>query len=159
YRLNVLSINLPPLRERREDIPLLIDAFIEEFNAKYDKQAKAVDDAALKILMAYPWPGNIRELRNTIERAVIACNTALLDRSCLPPNFAAPAAPSAGSGDSMQVTIGTQLREAEKQLILQTLAAANNNKTRAAEILGISLKTLQNKLHRYHQPPGAPPQG
>jgi len=152
YRLNVFTIHLPPLRERPDDIPLLVEAFIEEFNAKYDRQIKAADEAVLKALQGHSWPGNVRELRNTIERAVVACAADLLGPGCLSPSFAQPLPPARGAGaGGLQVAIGSRLRDVERELILETLAAANNNKTRAAETLGISLKTLQNKLHRYGQ--------
>lgn len=147
YRLNVFHLSLPPLRDRREDIPLLIQAFIEEFNAKYEKRVKAVDEAALRILLGHPWPGNVRELRNTIERAVIACEADLIAPKYLPPELASTTRDE--SPDSITLPLGITLEEVEKALILKTLASVNQNKTRAAEILGISLKTLHNKLHRY----------
>ena len=147
YRLNVVSIHLPPLRERREDVPLLIQAFIEEFNGKYERQIRSVDETVQQNLLAHAWPGNVRELRNTLERAVITCETDLIAARHLPPGFAA-----AGRGeDASAVTLplGITVDEAEKTLILKTLASVGNNKARASEILGISLKTLHNKLHRY----------
>ena len=150
YRLNVVSLALPPLRDRREDIPLLVQAFLEEFNAKYDKRITSVDEPALEILMAHAWPGNVRELRNCIERATIVCGGSLIGPTHLPsarrparrrrPPRAAP---------TVAFAVGTNLEEAERVLILMTLAAARNNKTHAAQILGISLKTLHNKLRRY----------
>ena len=148
YRLNVLQIPLPPLRERREDIPLLVQSFFEEFNAKYEKHIRAVDDEVQQILMQHPWPGNIRELRNTLERAVILCEGDLIAPRHLPPGFTAPIAPAAPT-NAVSFLIGTTVEEAEKQLILRTLASVGNNKARAASILGISIKTLHNKLHRY----------
>jgi DNA-binding NtrC family response regulator len=160
YRLNVVSLALPPLREHREDIPLLIQAFVEEFNAKYDKRIGGVDEAARAALETAPWPGNVRELRNTIERAVIVCADQriglqhLVDLSRRGGPDAAAALPrdlSAAPGDALAVPIGTSLEEAEKQLILRTLASQDNNKTRAAQVLGISLKTLHNKLKAYGQ--------
>jgi DNA-binding NtrC family response regulator len=147
YRLNVFSISLPPLRERRDDIPLLVQAFIEELNTKYEKGIKAVDDGALRMLTRLPWPGNVRELRNVIERAVIACKTDVITAKHLPAGHVTKARDE-GPG-ALAVPVGVTLEEAEKTLIRRTLAAVNNNKTRAAEILGISLKTLHNKLHRY----------
>ena len=163
YRLNVVSLALPPLREHREDIPLLVEAFIAEFNAKYDKSIGGVDPAAETALEAAAWPGNVRELKNTLERAVIVSSSqriALRDLSELParagtdagPGQSHGAPPSAAPGaaaDSLALAIGTSLEEAEKQLILRTLAAQDNNKTRAAQVLGISLKTLHNKLKAY----------
>jgi len=161
YRLNVVSLVLPPLRDRREDIPLLTQAFIEEFNAKYDKRIGGVDEGAQAALEMAPWPGNVRELRNTLERAVIVCGDQRLGLKHLSdlsgsagPRAAVPlhGHPSMPSGNDLAVPIGTSLDEAEKQLILRTLAAQDNNKTRAAQVLGISLKTLHNKLKVYGGP-------
>ena len=163
YRLNVVSLALPPLREHREDIPLLIEAFIAEFNAKYDKRIGGVDAAAEMALEAAPWPGNVRELRNSLERAVIVCSEQRIGLEHLselparegpdtvsgPPHGAPAQALPAGSESPLAVPIGTSLEEAEKQLILRTLASQDNNKTRAAQVLGISLKTLHNKLKAY----------
>jgi len=146
YRLNVFTLSLPPLRERTEDIPLLMQAFIEEFNLKYERRVKAVDDAALGIMLGHPWPGNVRELRNVMERAIIACTTELITPKHLP-NLAI--APREKNSHAISAPVGTTVEEAEKQLILKTLASVNNNKTKAAEILGIGLKTLHNKLNRY----------
>ncbi|MEE8152408.1 MAG: sigma-54 dependent transcriptional regulator [candidate division NC10 bacterium] len=147
YRLNVFNLSLPPLRERREDIPLLVQAFIEELNTKYEKQIKSVDEATLRLFSRYPWPGNVRELRNTIERAVIACQTELISPKHLPSNLAGKARDE--SPDFVNIPVGISLEKAEKDLILRTLASVNNNKTKTAEILGVSLKTLHNKLRRY----------
>ena len=147
YRLNVLTIALPPLRDRGEDIPLLIQAFLEEFNGKYQKRIRSVDEAAQQILLGHTWPGNVRELRNTIERAAITCEGDLITPAHLPPNFARPT--RAESPDAIILPLGTTVEEAERTLILKTLASVDQNKTRASEILGISLKTLHNKLHRY----------
>jgi len=150
YRLNVVSIPVPPLRERREDIPLLIEAFIEEFNAKYDKRIRSVDETARAALAAHVWPGNVRELRNTIERAVIVCASELITLGDLPPASASRTGePVADVPDSIAFAVGTSLDHAEKGLILKTLARNGNNKTQTAQILGISLKTLHNKLRRY----------
>jgi DNA-binding NtrC family response regulator len=151
YRLNVVTIQLPPLRERREDIPLLIQAFVEEFGAKYDKRIVSVDEAARQTLMAHAWPGNIRELRNTIERAAIVCDGELIRLEHLPAPTPARLTEREGTDDPNAVvfTIGTNLDEVERGMILRTLAANGNNKTVTAQVLGISLKTLHNKLRRY----------
>jgi len=150
YRLNVMSLAMPPLRDRREDVPLLIQAFLEEFNAKYDKRITSVDEEALEILMAHAWPGNVRELRNCMERATIVCEGNLIGPAHLPssPTTRAAPPPQAG-GATVAFAVGTNLEEAERVLIVRTLAAAGNNKTQAAHTLGISLKTLHNKLRRY----------
>jgi DNA-binding NtrC family response regulator len=150
YRLNVVSLPMPTLRERPEDIPILIQALVEEFNAKYDKRIRSVDDDVLRVLMAHSWPGNVRELRNTLERAAIVCDGELIAAKHLPPEpTVRPEADVLESPDTVSFRIGTNLDEAEKQLILRTLTAHGNNKTRTAEILGISLKTLHNKLKSY----------
>ena len=150
YRLNVVHIALPALRQRREDIPLLIDAFVEEFAAKYDKPIRAVADPVKESLVAQPWPGNVRELRNTIERAAIVCDGELITAPHLPPAPAGRRGGGESTGpDTITFTVGTNLDDAEKGIILKTLAGSNNNKTQAAQVLGISLKTLHNKLRRY----------
>src|SRR6266508_3901562 len=151
YRLNVFSILLPPLRARKEDIPVLIEAVIEEFSAKYEKRVKAVDEETLTVLMAHPWPGNVRELRNTIARAVIASAGELIDSSCLTFSPLPCTAVPEPAGGTVTLAPGTPLRDIEREVILRTRAAVNNNKTRAAEVLGISQKTLHNKLQRYRQ--------
>jgi DNA-binding NtrC family response regulator len=145
YRLNVFAIDLPPLRARREDIPLLVQTFLTEFNRTNAKSIRAVDQEAMYILERYPWPGNIRELRNVIERATILAESEFIEPRHLPPTLI-----SRGEASLPTLTIGpgTTVDEAERRLILLTLDHTRNNKTRAAEILGISLKTLHNKLNR-----------
>ncbi len=147
YRLNVFTLALPPLREHKEDVPLLVQAFLEEFNGKYEKRIKSVDGATLQTFLSHPWPGNVRELRNAIERAVIICNVDLIAPGHLPKDLTQTA--GSESADSVTFAVGATVEEAEKALILKTLASVNNNKARAAAILGISVKTLHNKLHRY----------
>ena len=145
YRLNVFAIDLPPLRARREDIPLLVQTFLTEFNRTNAKSIRGVDQEAMYILERYPWPGNIRELRNVIERATILAESEFIEPRHLPPTLI-----SRGEASLPTLTIGpgTTVDEAERRLILLTLDHTRNNKTRAAEILGISLKTLHNKLNR-----------
>jgi len=150
YRLNVVSVPLPPLRARREDVPLLVQAFLEEFNAKYDKRLRSVDNAVLERLMNHTWPGNVRELRNVLERAVIVADGELVTASHLLPLAGdGRAAAPAPAGDGVTIPLGTTLDETERQLILRTLEAQGHNKTQTARVLGISLKTLHNKLRRY----------
>jgi DNA-binding NtrC family response regulator len=150
YRLNVFTLAVPPLRQRAEDIPLLVTGFIEEFNAKYDKRITGVDDTTLKILMSHAWPGNVRELRNVVERAFIACEGDVITAKVLPGTSpVAPVASWSGDADMLTAPIGLPLREVEKQFVLRTLAAESNNKTRAADRLGISTKTLHNMLQRW----------
>lgn len=150
YRLNVFTIELPPLRERLDDIPLLVQAFLDEFNAVHRKAVRAVAPDALKALEAHTWPGNVRELRNVIERATILAEGEFIERRHLPPTLGA----AAGPPRTLTIAPGTTVEEAERQLIFLTLDYTGQNKTRAAELLGISLKTLHNKLHRFRAEEG-----
>jgi transcriptional regulator with PAS, ATPase and Fis domain len=149
YRLNVFTIELPPLRDRKEDLPLLTQAFIEEFNLRDRRQVRAVAPEAMKLLELYDWPGNVRELHNVIERATILARGDFIEPQHLPRLGASSPRP-AESPQPVGVTItpGMTVDEAERRLIVATLDAAGGNKTRAAEMLGISLKTLHNKLNR-----------
>jgi DNA-binding NtrC family response regulator len=148
YRLNVFTLAVPPLRERVEDIPFLVTGFIEEFNAKYDKRVTRVDGTTLEILMSHAWPGNVRELRNVVERAFIACEGDVIVPR-LPLGISSPVAAWHVAPDTLTFEVGLPLREVEKQFVLRTLAAENNNKTRAALRLEISTKTLHNMLRRW----------
>jgi len=149
YRLNVFPITLPPLRERREDIPALCTTLLAALNRKHGCRVTHVSQEALDCLAEYPWPGNVRELRNVLERAVILAAEGPIAKVHLgPPVTGAP--PAVGSAETgVVLKVGTTVEEAEKALILQTLAYTRNNKTRAAEILGLSVKTLFNKLREY----------
>jgi transcriptional regulator with PAS, ATPase and Fis domain len=152
YRLNVFNIAMPPLREHMEDLPAMVEAMVSEMNEKHGRRVPGVSPSMLERLQAHSWPGNARELRNTIERAVVLCQDgALLDASHLPQEFGKDQTPGtpALDGNSITVRVGTTVDEVERLLILRTLEAAGQNKTRAAEILGISLKTLHNKLKEY----------
>ena len=155
YRLNVFAVAMPPLRQRKEDIPLLVEAFVEEFNAKYDKRVKGLDDPALQALMQWSWPGNVRELRNVIERATVTCPADIVTRDQLPLASTAPRAATPAAGEpvhdegSVVIPLGTTLDDAERDLLLRTLARHEGNKTRAADVLGITPKTLRSKLARY----------
>jgi len=149
YRLNVFTIALPPLRERLEDLPELVQVFIEVFAERHGRAVKGVDETALAVLRQHHWPGNVRELENVIERAVILCPGDLIGAQHLPVPLAPPSPALAAVGAGVALPVGTTVEEAERQLILRTLEHTQNNKARAAEILGISLKTLHNKLHRY----------
>jgi len=146
YRLNVFELKLPPLRDRKDDLPLLIQGFINEFNSRNQRSVVSVEPRAMALLQAYSWPGNVRELRNIIERATIVAEGRFIEVADLPPLQAGDdrGAPSQASG----LTAGTTVAEVERQLILLTLQHTGGNKTRAAEMLGISLKTLHNKLNR-----------
>jgi DNA-binding NtrC family response regulator len=145
YRLNVFSIALPPLRERKEDLPLLTQAFIGEFAERNGRPVKAVSGEAMRKLEQYHWPGNVRELRNVIERATILAEGEFIEPKHLPPLGVTPVTPVQGG---MTLEAGITVEEAERRLIVLTLEHTRDNKTRAAEILGISLKTLHNKLNR-----------
>src|SRR5215467_14197185 len=150
YRLNVFNIHMPTLREHREDIPDLVHSLLAEMSAKHSRRVATVSEAVLNAFKNYTWPGNVRELRNTLERAVIVCEGPIVETKHLPPGFGqAPVRPSVDDADSIRVGVGTTVGEAERLLIIKTLESTNNNKTRAAEILGISLKTLHNKLKEY----------
>jgi transcriptional regulator with PAS, ATPase and Fis domain len=147
YRLNVFPITLPPLRERREDIPALCAALLADLNQKHGCRITDVSQEALDRLSSYPWPGNVRELRNVLERAVILAGDGTIAKTHLgPPLVEATAAPPQAANEEMNVvlSVGTTVEQAEKALIYRTLAYTKNNKTRAAEILGVSVKTLFN---------------
>ena len=146
YRLNVFNIRLPPLRDRKDDIPLLAQAFIKEFNARNGRSVAGLTDTAMQVIERYDWPGNVRELRNVMERSTIVASGALVDVAELPPLANPPAVPRSVAGGGL--TPGTTVDQAERQLIEVTLQHTGGNKTRAAEMLGISLKTLHNKLNR-----------
>ena len=146
FRLAVFHLPLAPLKERREDIPLLVQHFIERFSKEGGaKRVEGISQAALRILCDAAWPGNIRELRNTIERAVIMCSGGLIDVEHLPPDLVV------GGGETayFKLPYGLALREIEKEYILASLNRMQNNKARTAQALGISEKTLYNKLSRY----------
>jgi DNA-binding NtrC family response regulator len=155
YRLNVFTIELPPLRERKEDVALLVQAFLNEFNARNGKAVKGVDQDAMRLLENYGWPGNIRELRNVIERATILAGGDLIEPVHLPPTLTH--AKKDDPAATVLLTPGMTVDEAETRLIRLTLEHTRENKTRAAEILGISLKTLHNKLNRLKAQEAATP--
>ena len=149
FRLNVFHINLPPLREHKEDIPLLVEHILRDVNSKHGKHVRGIGAEVLDIFMSHTWPGNIRELRNILERACIMCEKELITRSCLPEEFGRTAAKGPSDLSSIKFPVGTTVDAMERELILQTLSATGNNKTRAADLLAISLKTLHNKLKEY----------
>ncbi|MDO8957128.1 MAG: sigma-54 dependent transcriptional regulator [Deltaproteobacteria bacterium] len=147
YRLNVVPITLPPLRERKEDIPALAQHFFEVYRDKNQKELKDISNKTMDLLSRYDWPGNIRELENCLERAVIMARGELIAPVDLPPSIQNL---PAGKGDSeILFPAGISLQEAEKALILKTLEDAGGNRSRAAEILGINRRTLQMKLKEY----------
>jgi len=149
FRLNVFHIHLPPLREHKDDLPALVESLLKDINQKHGRQVTGVGTEVLELFKSYPWPGNIRELRNVLERAAIAADRGPIGRQHLAAEFG-----HAPVGDNLELSglrfpVGTTVEAAERELILQTLEATNQNKTRAAELLGISLKTLHNKLKEY----------
>ena len=145
YRLNVFAMKLPPLRDRKEDLSLLVQSFLAEFNARNGKSVAGVDQQTMRILDSYSWPGNVRELRNVIERATILAKGEFIEAANLPPSLFESGAKSALT---LSLAPGVTVDEAERRLILMTLQHTHDNKTKAAEILGISLKTLHNKLNK-----------
>ena len=149
YRLAVFQINLPPLRRRRGDIPLLAQAFVGESNDRHQCEVEGLRDEALAALRVYNWPGNVRELRNVIERSVIVAGRGLIERSHLPPFLRDETAGDTEDGEVIRVPVGTSARKAEKRLILETLKHVNYNKAEAARRLGLDVKTIRNKLARY----------
>ena len=149
FRLNVFHINLPPLREHKEDISLLVEHILRDINAKHGKSVKGIGAEVMDIFMSHTWPGNIRELRNVLERSAIMCEKDLITRACLPGEFGKTSAKGPSDLGGIRFPIGTTVDAMERELILQTLNATGNNKTRAADLLGISLKTLHNKLKEY----------
>jgi len=150
YRLNVFNIHMPPLRDHKEDLPDLVTALLRDMNEKHGRHVAGVSEPVMASFAAHAWPGNVRELRNTLERAIIVCDGAMIEPRHLPPGFGTvvPRSP-VQEANAVRLGVGTTVDEAERLLILKTLEATHNNKTRAAEILGISLKTLHNKLKEY----------
>jgi DNA-binding NtrC family response regulator len=148
YRLNVIAIELPPLRKRKEDIPLLAQHLVTQLAAKHNRPAPFLTPAAIEILTSHSWPGNVRELRNVLERAVIICAGEELERHHFAPGFFDQRSQVRGT-DTVSFPVGTPLDDIERTVILRTLRKTDNNKTRAAELLRISLKTLHNKLRLY----------
>src|SRR5580693_831245 len=149
FRLNVFHIHLPALRDRKEDLPPLVEHILRDLNAKHSRQVRGVNAEVSELFHNYAWPGNVRELRNVLERAVIVCDRDLIGRGHLPTDFGRTHATAASELSSLRFPIGTTVDAMERELIVQTLQATGNNKTRAAELLGVSLKTLHNKLKEY----------
>jgi two-component system response regulator HydG len=144
YRLKVVRIELPPLRDRREDIPLFVDAFLKEHSQVHGRPVQGVAPDVMERLMAYPWPGNVRELKNVLEAMVVTTRNAVLQYEDLPPELAAHKETAA----RLQVPVGATLDDIEREMIRRTMAKCQDNRTRAAKMLGVSLRTLQRKLKR-----------
>ncbi|MBI4622503.1 MAG: sigma-54-dependent Fis family transcriptional regulator [Verrucomicrobia bacterium] len=145
YRLQIVPIGLPPLRERAEDIPLLIDSFLEHFAAKHKRRRKQLAPEAMQLCQRFPWPGNVRQLRNVMERLVITCASATIVAEDLPDFLTA----HDRTMPAFTIRPGMTLAEAEKLLIRQTLTHATSNREEAARLLGISRRSLQYKLKQY----------
>lgn len=150
YRLNVFSIHLPSLSDRKEDLPLLAQHLVTQLAAKHNRPARFLSPSALHALQFHAWPGNVRELRNVIERAVIICSGEQVERHHFAP-YPIEQRERLRNEDTLSLPVGTPLEEVERQMIMRTLQKTKNNKTRAAELLGISLKTLHNKLNLYRE--------
>ncbi len=158
FRLQVFAIELPPLRERRDDIPMLVQHFVDKLAAETGKRVQGVTPAALAALQGHPWPGNVRELRNAVERAMILCDGEVIGPEHLPPDVV----PARRAEGSLRVPLGATLDQVERRYILASLERHGGNKARTAASLGISEKTLYNKLRRYaaearareEEPPG-----
>src|SRR5215471_8965101 len=154
WRLNVLSLKLPPLRERQEDLPLLIDWFVQEFSRELGLKVTAVAPDARRLLTAHDWPGNVRELENTLQRAMILCDSTSLQVRDLPPRIRGDQTDGApGSRDADRLTLGEAVRRAtervERNLIQAALAEHRGNRSAAADGLGVNRKTLFNKMRLY----------
>lgn len=153
YRLRVIPLTIPPLRERPDDIPLLVDHFLAKYGASGEAPLPRFDPAAMQILASWPWPGNVRELENAVERAMLLRIGPLIEPSLLLLDGQNSAQATAAAAD----LVGLTVRELEERLIQQTLRHVNQNRTHAAEMLGISIRTLRNKLREYRQEGEAPP--
>ncbi len=145
FRLNVVHIDVPPLRERKEDIPLLISHFLETLSKKNNKKVEGISAQARKALFAYSWPGNIRELQNAIEAGLVMCHGKTIELEDLPENVKV-----AEREDILSIKLGCSLEEVEKELITRTIGYCGGNKTKAATVLGIGRKTLHRKLLEYN---------
>jgi DNA-binding NtrC family response regulator len=145
YRLNVIPLRMPPLRDRTEDIPLMVQSFLREFALKHGREPQDVSRQAMQLLRLYAWPGNIRQLRNVLERLMITVRERVVEPAHLPDEIQA----SKEHIRTVLVTLGTTLEEIEREVIRRTLAEITNHREKAAKILGISLRTLQYKIKEY----------
>ena len=148
YRLNVFTVRLPALKDRKEDLPLLAQHLVTHLAEKHGRPARFLSPGAMHALQFHAWPGNVRELRNVIERAVVVCSGEQIERHHFAP-YPIEQRERLRAEDTISLPVGTPLDEVERQMIMRTLKKTGNNKTRAAQLLGISLKTLHNKLNLY----------
>ena len=149
YRLNVITLNVPPLRERREDVRVLAQHFLRVYAAKNNRRLDGFTDEAIRRLEAYAWPGNVRELENVIERGVVLARGAQMDLADLPEEIAGATPLPEGV---LSVRIGTPLAEVEQRLLEETLRVTKGNKTLTARLLGIDPRTVSRKLERQDEP-------
>ncbi|MBR6085562.1 MAG: sigma-54-dependent Fis family transcriptional regulator [Spirochaetales bacterium] len=148
YRLNVVNLPVPPLRERKEDIFLLSTSFLNEFCKENKKQIDGFSNEARSAIAGYDWPGNIRELRNCVESAVVMCRGNQIELNDLPPSVS-----RASRSDTIEIELGTNMDEAEKRIILSTVAWCKGNKSKAADVLGLGRKTIIRKMQEYEATP------
>jgi transcriptional regulator with PAS, ATPase and Fis domain len=142
YRLNVVNIKLPALRDRRDDIPFLVNFFIEKYNQKYHMKVKGISQKAMNLLTDYEWTGNVRELENTIESILVINSPGVIDIQHLPQEFR----DFKEKPEVVPIKIGTPLEEVEKEMLIQTLRATKGNKRKAAKLLGINVRTIHRKI-------------
>jgi DNA-binding NtrC family response regulator len=148
YRLNVVSLEMPPLRDRRTDIPMLAKFFLDRYAKENNKPIEMFAPATLELMMTYDWPGNVRELENAIERAVVLASGSSIEPNHLPPNVRPKITPQ-----GMPPIPGSTLAELERYAILETLKATGGSTSKAADMLGISVRTIQYRLHQYNEAP------
>jgi DNA-binding NtrC family response regulator len=146
YRLDVFRITIPALRERKSDIPLIVDEMVLKYAKTYKKNLKTISQSALDALINFEWPGNVRELKNAVQRAVLVCNEEKLQLEHLPPRFHK----RAEDRPSLSFALGTTLEEVEREMVSRALAATNNNRKEAAKLLGISRRAIYNKLEKHN---------
>lgn len=156
YRLNVIELYVPPLRHRKEDIPLLVNYYKNLFVERYNIEDIEFTDDAMEMFLSYDWPGNVRELKNVVERCVVLSEDEKVDLQAIPARIHRgeniyPVSTGVSQSNIIQIPIGTSLEEIERRVIDQTLFSVDNNKTEAAKILGFSRKTLHNKLDKYEK--------
>jgi transcriptional regulator with PAS, ATPase and Fis domain len=142
YRLNVVNIKLPPLRDRRDDIPFLVNFFIEKYSQKYHMRVKGISQKAMNLLINYEWTGNVREIENTIESILVINSPEVIDVQHLPQEIRDLKA----KPEVIPIKIGTPLEEVEREMLIQTLRATKGNKRKAAQLLGINVRTIHRKM-------------
>jgi DNA-binding NtrC family response regulator len=142
YRLNVVYIKLPPLKDRKDDLPFLVNFFIEKYNQKYRMKVKGISQRAMNLLMDYEWSGNVRELENTLESIMVINSPEVIDLPHLPQEIR----DFEGRPEVIPIRIGTPLEEVEREMLIQTLRATKGNKRRAAQLLGINVRTIHRKM-------------